>query len=226
MCAVLLGAGVDMSEDSEFFDALNRSIERNIKGEINMRQSIRCISEAVLPPNAPSLINGRVHIVTVEASGSVMAWRKRKPTVFDHFDSNDDISDAVGTSTHIPYVVNGEKTVTYRGARYVDIGVVGTMFHVVDDAVNVNILPNRSDVAALAREPWPVKTYLQFVSGLVNKADAPVHAHPWLADGWLLTKHVTSRDLLMRPVPRGVHLERHRLGQEAFHVWSKGRHSA
>lgn len=221
--AALLAAGVDMSEDSQLFEAMLANNDKLRRKEINIKQMVRSNLLSVLTEESVAHVSGKVHIAAIVGHGFYFDWVQRvaEPTLFSTFSDLEDLVTALLASTHIPYIVDGNKSTTFRGEEYMDYGLWGQSFLPVDGAISVNSMPHRSWDGPMPGASWLSRWLVSKMAAGTNKADAPVDVHPWLAaDWWSCSRIFCWDDWMFRPLPREFQVKRHRLGRAAFHAWN------
>lgn len=217
--AVCLQAGVSLSPDSEFQRALRAALKR--KGS-NTTLAIRDALDAALPSDVATRIGGRARIAIVRADGT--AWRTRQPRLFETFEDKADVIGAVCASAHLPYLMNGEATATWRGKAYQDAACFGYLTMPVQGAVHVAVVPPRGFTPPGEDAPG-----LDFLGHRIlnSRGQAPSDAHPWLADEADLRSELPTgffgqvADLIGVARRRGAGKQRYEMGKEAFGMWSR-----
>lgn len=224
MCGAFLAADLDLSATSDVMAAGQEQSDRCRAGKQPLGDLVSNMMDDLFPEEVAARIIGgnRLHVAVVRAPGGGVAGLSRAMggdiALHGRFADRRDLIDAMRATTHLPYICDGNATTDYRGESVVDAGVTGQMFVPATAAgvVNVNIYPPLSYVPARenAAGRYVVRKYAQWM----NLAQAPVHAHPYDAEGFHLG--IFGRDdLAMRPIEKEVALFRHRLGQDAFRSW-------
>lgn len=168
--AVCLAAGIDVSPSSLYQSELRAALKRKPSAPVD---AIRRALEACLPHDVATRLQGRARLAVVLAEGP---WRERRPILVDTFDDKEDVIGAVCASAHLPYLMDGKPTASWRGRQYFDAAVLGFGMIHVEGAVHVSTCPPPSYTPPGQTVPGlePLRWLLHAREG------APSDAHPWL----------------------------------------------
>jgi len=222
-CAAYLAAGVDMSVESEAFQALHELSAQARAGQLGLPEQHRKLLRRTLREEHLPRVNGRLHVCLRD--GDVPLLRALRvvtpPVVVSSFSDRDELIEALLTASHIPYALDGTKARPFRGRNYMDYGPFPQNFAVGEDetTVHVNVFPGSAWDGPMPAEPLPMRWLVRLYGKLTNLAGAPVDVHPWLVPGWSLFNVMRWDDLRLRPLALEDLLERHRFGRESFHAW-------
>ena len=230
--AVCLASGVSVAPDSDFITVMKQTLRR--RGS-NTTLAVREALDATLPDDVAAQISGRAIVAMVEANGG--PWRWSKPLLASEFESKEDVIGAVCASAHLPFLMNGEATASWRGKRYVDAAVSGRGIIHVEGAVHVSICPPMTYIEDYDPGKKSHGAGIQQLQDWFHATEgAPSDAHPWLAPpdderdarraGTALPSSFMSvaSDVFGVRARKGAGQDRYRMGQEAFRVWSERRH--
>ena len=215
--AVCIATGVDLSPSATFQSEL-RSALRQCGG--NTSDAIRRALDVALPDDVARRVSGRARVALVRADGQ--PWRSRKPTLVELYEDKEDVIGAVCASAHLPYLMNGKPTATWRGEEYLDAAVFGYGIIHVEGAVHVSTCPPAGFTPPGQAGPVldPVRWFLH------GRETAPSDAHPWLSGDEELRELPTGSlsqvcDLLGVMQRKGAAQARYRMGREAFGLWAR-----
>mmetsp|Transcript_8150 Transcript_8150/g.20053 ORF Transcript_8150/g.20053 Transcript_8150/m.20053 type:complete len:272 (+) Transcript_8150:277-1092(+) len=225
LCGAFLAADLDLSATSDVMAAGQEQSDRCRAGKQTLGDLVSNMMEDLFTEEVAARImggNNRLHVAVVRAPGGGVAGLSRAMggaiALHGRFADRRDLIDAMRATTYLPYICGDYATMNYRGESVVDAGITGQMFVPASapGLVNVNIFPPLECIPE--RENAAGRYVLRKYARWMNLARAPVHAHPYDAEGFHLG--IFGRDdLAMRPIEKEEALFRHQLGQDAFRSW-------